>query len=113
MADRSTKTEITPLELKAKLDRGDKPLILDIREPYELPISALPEFKHIPMGQVVQRMPELESYKESEVVVVCRSGQRSGVIADYMRQKGFSKVYNLTGGLNEWADTVDRNMQKY
>lgn len=113
MSEPTTKVEITPDELKARRERGDRPIVLDIREPHELKISVLPDVLHIPMGELTDRIEELEGHKNEEIVVVCRAGNRSSVIADFLRECGFARVYNLTGGMNLWADSVDPSFQKY
>lgn len=113
MSEQTTKVEITPLELKTRLDEGDRVLLLDVREPHELKISVLPGIVHIPMGELLDRLAELDQHKEEDIVVICRAGNRSGVIVDFMREKGFSRALNLTGGMNLWADTVDSSVRKY
>lgn len=113
MSEPTTKVEITPLELKKRLDSGEVLVVLDIREPHELKISVLPDVLHIPMGELTDRIEELEAKKSEEIVVVCRAGNRSSVIADFLRESGFERVYNLTGGMNLWADTVDASFHKY
>lgn len=113
MAEQTTKLEITPAELKQRRERGDSLVVLDIREPNELKISVLPDILHIPMGELTDHMEELEKHKNDEIVVVCRAGNRSGVIADFLRENDFERVYNLAGGMNAWADTIDSNFQKY
>ncbi len=113
MSEPTTKVEITPLELKKRLESGEVLVVLDIREPHELKISVLPDVLHIPMGELTDRIEELEAKKSEEIVVVCRAGNRSSVIADFLRESGFERVYNLTGGMNLWADTVDASFQKY
>lgn len=113
MSEPTTKVEITPLELKKRLESGEVLVVLDIREPHELKISVLPDVLHIPMGELTDRIEELEAKKSEEIVVVCRAGNRSSVIADFLRESGFERVYNLTGGMNLWADTVDASFHKY
>ena len=113
MSEPATKVEISPVELKKRRDQGDRLIVLDIREPHELKISVLPDILHIPMGELTERIEELDSQKSEEIVVVCRAGNRSRVIAEFLREEGFGRVYNLTGGMNLWADTVDPSFQKY
>lgn len=113
MSEPTTKVEITPLELKERREKGERLTVLDIREPHELKISVLPDILHIPMAELTDRIEELEAKKADEIVVVCRAGNRSSVIAEFLRESGFSRVYNLTGGMNMWADTVDSSLQKY
>ena len=102
---------ITPTELKARLERGERIVILDVREPFELEISRLPEAIHIPMGQVPERVHELNP--ADEIVVMCRSGGRSAQITRLLRAMGFARVKNLTGGINAYAQEVDPTLPVY
>ncbi len=102
---------ITPTELKARLERGERLVILDVREPFELEISRLPEAIHIPMGQVPERVHELNP--ADEIVVMCRSGGRSAQITRLLRAMGFARVKNLTGGINAYAQEVDPTLPVY
>jgi len=104
--------EITPAELKRRLDAGDKLPILDVREDHELEICKLANTEHIPMGQLQARINELEQYKGQDIIVYCRSGGRSGKCVQYMRKNGFNAI-NLTGGILAWSDQVDPSVAKY
>lgn len=105
--------EITPLQLKDRLDQGDDLFILDVREPHEWDISNLEHLGAylIPKGQVLERMGELDTARE--MVVQCRTGVRSADVIRLLRQHGFSKMHNLVGGINRWADEVDPSLPKY
>ncbi len=105
--------EITPIDLKSRLDKGDAIVLLDVREPHELAICALPNAAHIPLGQLPDRLKELETHKEKEIAVFCRSGGRSERAAMYMKANGYQKVLNLKGGILAWSDQVDSSVQKY
>ncbi len=105
--------EISATELKDKLDAGESPVLLDIREPHEIQIASLDNCLHIPMGEVPDRLPELEKYKEHDIVVICRTGSRSGRCTEFLRSHGFLKALNLTGGLHAWSDDVDPEVMKY
>lgn len=93
--------DINARELKAKLDQNEDFLLIDVREPYEHD-----EFniggQLIPLGSLPQRVSELDAHKDSEVVVYCRSGSRSGMAKDILQKNGFAKVRNLTGGMMGW-----------
>jgi sulfur-carrier protein adenylyltransferase/sulfurtransferase len=102
--------EITPKELKARLDRGDDLLILDVREPHEYPICNLQGYL-IPLGDLPRRVNELDSSRE--IVAHCRSGKRSADAVDFLRQAGFRKIWNLKGGILAWSDEVDPKVPKY
>lgn len=105
--------EITPAELKEKLDAGEEILLLDVREDHELEICNLENTTHIPLGHLVTRLGELNDYKEKPVVVYCRSGKRSARAAYFMVDEGFKNVSNLVGGILRWADEVDPSLTKY
>ena len=102
--------EITPKELKARLDRGDDIFILDVREPHEFQICNL-QGKLIPLGELPRRVSELDS--SHEMVVHCRSGKRSADAIQFLQKAGFKKLLNLKGGVLAWADQVDPSMPKY
>ncbi len=105
--------EITPLDLKKRMDAGETLFILDIREDHELGICALNNSAQIPMGDLPQRFQELEAQKDGEIIIYCRSGARSDRCAQFLRGQGFQKVLNLTGGILRWADEVDPSLIKY
>ncbi len=104
---------ITPQELKRRLDQGDRPVIVDVREPHEWDISNLGPAGAllIPRGDLLQRMGELDT--ASETVVYCRSGARSADAIRMLRQHGFQKLLNLEGGINRWAAEVDPRLPRY
>ena len=107
----NTATELTSLELKQRLDRGDKLTIVDVREPNELQINRIPGSLHIPLGDIPKRYNELDP--EAELVMQCKSGVRSGKAADFLRSVGFKHVLNLKGGILDWIDKVDPTQPKY
>jgi adenylyltransferase/sulfurtransferase len=109
-ASPSTVPEITPRELKARLDRGDDLYILDVREPHEYQICNIGGHL-IPLGDLPQRVSELDSSRE--IVAHCRSGKRSAEASEFLRKAGFRKVLNLKGGILAWSDEVDPKMPKY
>jgi len=102
--------EITPRELKARLDRGDEVFILDVREPHEYQICNL-RGHLIPLGDLPRRVHELDSSRE--IVAHCRSGKRSAEAVDLLRKAGFRKIWNLKGGILAWSDEVDPSLPKY
>jgi adenylyltransferase/sulfurtransferase len=104
-------TEITAVELKQRLDRGDKLKIVDVREPNEYQINRIPGSELIPLGDVPKRYQELN--KDDEIVVHCKMGGRSAKAADFLRSVGFTRVLNLKGGILEWVDKVDPSQPKY
>ncbi len=102
--------EITPHELKERLDRGDELFILDVREPHEYQICNL-KGHLIPLGELPRRVHELDS--SHEIVAHCRSGKRSAEAVDFLRKAGFRKVLNLRGGILSWSTEVDPSMPRY
>jgi len=102
--------EITPKELKARLDRGDDLFILDVREPHEYQICQLGGYL-IPLGDLPRRVSELDSSRE--IVAHCRSGKRSADAVAFLREAGFRKIWNLRGGILAWSDDVDPRVPKY
>jgi adenylyltransferase/sulfurtransferase len=103
--------EIEPANLAHRLNAGETINLLDVRDPVELQVSALPGAVVIPVGQVTHRLDELE--REREWVVFCRTGERSARVVKAMRAAGFSRVSNLRGGINAWAQEVDSGMWRY
>ncbi len=104
-------TEITALELKQRLDRGDKLTIIDVREPNEYQINRIAGSILIPLGDIPKRVNELDP--SSELIMQCKSGARSGRAADFLRSVGFKHVLNLKGGILDWIDKVDPSQPKY
>ena len=107
----SSATDITPVALKARLDRGDALHIIDVREPNEYQINRIPGSVLIPLGEIPRRYAELDP--DSELVMQCKVGGRSAKAADFLRSVGFKKVLNLQGGILEWIDKVDPTQPKY
>ncbi len=99
-------TEITVQELKEKKESDENFLLLDVREDVEYLVSNIGGH-HIPMGQLDARLKELEEYKKSEIVVMCRSGNRSSQAGSFLERNGFEEVKNLQGGIKKWADEID------
>ena len=103
--------EITPEELKARLDRGEPLVLLDVRQDWETKLCRLDGAHHIPIEEIEYRTEELNP--GDEIVVFCHQGIRSAAVSEYLRQLGFSKAKNLAGGLDLWARTVDPTMRRY
>lgn len=103
--------EISPVELKKKMERGEGFFLLDVREPHEVEICQIPDSYLIPLGQLVGRVHELNS--ADEIIAYCRSGQRSGKAVDFLQKAGFHKIKNLRGGILAWSDQVDPSVPKY
>lgn len=103
--------EIEGWELNDRLQRGERLVVLDVREPEEVAIASFPGAIHVPMGDIPSRLAELDP--EAEWVVVCHHGMRSANVAMYLIRNGFGKVANLIGGIDEWALKVDPSVPRY
>lgn len=102
---------ISALDLKAKLGRGDRFVLLDVREPFEFDICRIPGARLIPLGELAARMSELDS--ADEIVLQCKSGMRSARALKLLQEAGFGKLWNLDGGILAWSETVDSSVPKY
>lgn len=102
---------ITPEDLKARLDSVDAPEVLDVREPWEHALGALPGARLIPLDQLEARMGELDPGRE--VVVYCHHGIRSAEATRFLRRQGFAAARNLAGGIERWSLEVDPTVPRY
>ena len=102
---------IDVVEVKQKLDRGDDFTLIDVREPHEYQIAKIPGSILIPLGQLPNRLQELD--KNADIVAHCKSGGRSQKAVDLLKQSGFQNVRNMTGGILAWSDKVDPTVPKY
>jgi sulfur-carrier protein adenylyltransferase/sulfurtransferase len=103
---------MTVEELKALLDSGEPPFVLDVREPHELEIAPYPfPVRHVPMREVPQRLAEVPA--DREVVVACRSGVRSETVARFLRANGVPRAVNLEGGILAWSERIDPSVPRY
>ena len=103
--------EIGPREVKKMIDEKQSFVLIDVREPHEFQICRIPGSTLIPLGEIPKRMHELDS--ASEIVVHCRSGQRSARAVEFLMRAGFQKIHNLKGGILAWSDQVDPSVPKY
>jgi molybdopterin/thiamine biosynthesis adenylyltransferase/rhodanese-related sulfurtransferase len=103
--------DITVTELKERMDKGDAPMIVDVREPAEFEICSIPGAVLIPLQQLPQRLGELDPSKE--IVLQCKVGGRSANATAYLQRAGFSRARNLKGGILAWIDQVDPSQPKY
>lgn len=104
--------EITATELKQRLDNGEDIQIIDVREPHEVAIATIPNATHIPLGQVLDRMSEIDPNRET--VVHCKLGGRSAKAIEALKRSGFSgNLLNLKGGITAWSNEVDPRVPKY
>lgn len=107
----SQEAEIEPIDVKHKMEHGDRFLLLDVREPHEYLICNIPGAKLIPLGELPKRVNELDT--ATDIVVHCKSGMRSAKACDFLRQAGFKRVRNMRGGILAWSDKVDPSVPKY
>lgn len=105
------KLEIGPQDLKKLRDQGAKHLVVDVREKWELDVAALPDVKHIPLGELQARFAELP--KDRPLVMFCRSGRRSMDATLFLHQQGYDQAVNLRGGVLSWSAEIDPSMKTY
>jgi sulfur-carrier protein adenylyltransferase/sulfurtransferase len=103
--------EMSPHELKRRMDAGEPFELIDVREPFEFEIAQIDGAKLIPLGEIADRLGELD--REQPIIIHCHSGMRSAQAVRLLQQHGFAKVYNLEGGIDAWSDQVDSNVPKY
>jgi rhodanese-related sulfurtransferase len=103
--------EVTVEQLSSRLGGSDAPVVVDVRETWELEICRLPGVLHIPMGEIPGRLAELDP--ERDTVIMCRSGGRSLQVARFLEARGFRSVANLTGGILAWGERIDPSLRPY
>jgi rhodanese-related sulfurtransferase len=104
--------DLSPQEFLALRAAGTPMTLLDVREDWEVQLAPVPaELVHIPMGQIVDRLSELDPTKET--VVICRSGGRSMEVARFLTTQGFASVANVTGGILRWSRELDPKIPQY
>ena len=101
---------VTPRELKTRLDAGDRPVLLDVRERWEFELARIEGSKLVPMSELERRLSELDPALET--VVICHHGLRSAYVTQALQRAGFSNVSNLAGGLDAYAE-VDGSVPRY
>ena len=104
--------EITPEEVKSKLDQGEGFTLLDVREPWEFETAHMDGAKLLPMGDIPSRAHQ-ELDPEEHIVVVCHHGVRSMNVTAWLRQQGFEKAQSMRGGIDAWSRVVDGNVPTY
>jgi len=105
--------EITVEELKAKLDKKEDFLFLDVREKFEYEIAAIPGARLIPLAQLPGRIAEIEALKDKEVVAHCHHGGRSRRALEFLKSKGFKNLKNVSGGIDHWSVKIDMSVARY
>lgn len=101
-------TDITALELNERIAKGTAPVMIDVREPHEWEMQTLDGVRKISLGTLGAYLPELvQELRDQEVVMICRSGGRSGQATAFLRSQGFANVRNLVGGMLGWKKDID------
>lgn len=103
--------DLSPKEVKAKLDRGDKIVLLDVREPAEDDIARIEGRVLIPLADLPQRVGELDP--SAEIIAYCQAGIRSMKAAQFLRKQGFNNCWNMAGGIDLWSVEVDPSVPRY
>jgi rhodanese-related sulfurtransferase len=103
--------DISVTELKERLDKGEHPRLIDVREPHEHQLGHLDGSELIPMAELPVKLEELATLKDQEVILYCRSGGRSGAMTTFMTSNGFKNVRNLAGGMLAWQKEIDPALQ--
>jgi rhodanese-related sulfurtransferase len=98
-------------DVKARQDKGEDLVLIDVREPAEVAYCAISGSVHIPLAEIPRRMGEID--KARETVILCHTGGRSTQAALFLRARGFDNVYNLAGGIDAWSRTVDPGVPRY
>lgn len=104
--------EISVAELAALQQKGVAPVVVDVREPWELATAALPGTVNIPMGEIPARAHQ-ELDPEAPVVVMCHHGARSLSVTNWLRQQGFDGAQSLAGGIDQWSREIDGSVPLY
>ncbi len=104
-------SEISVTDLSRRIAGPDAPVVLDVREPQEIAVARFPGAVEIPMQSVPSRMDELD--RNAEIFVLCHHGMRSAHVADYLAEQGFTRIGNVTGGIDAWALFVDPSVPRY
>ncbi|MEO8326945.1 MAG: rhodanese-like domain-containing protein [Nitrospirota bacterium] len=102
---------ITVRDLKARMDKGDKIFLLDVREPHEYSLAKIDGSVLIPLGQVPHSLKQLDP--SAEIVAYCHKGMRSADAVGFLLQQGFSNVKNLIGGIEAWSIEIDQSVPRY
>jgi rhodanese-related sulfurtransferase len=106
-------TEVSAVEVKARLDRGEKFLLLDVREQDEYDTSRIAEATLVPMSQIAERVGEIQAWKDLPIVTHCHKGVRSMRVANWLASQGFENVQSMAGGIEAWSLEVDPSVPRY
>ena len=103
--------QVSPVELAARMNRGDDITIIDVREPWELERASLEQVVSIPLGEIPTASATLDPARS--YVLMCHHGMRSELATEWLRNHGFSDVTNLDGGIDAWSELVDASVPRY
>lgn len=105
--------EITPAEVKARLDRREDMLLLDVRTDQEVDLARIEGSHHLPMHDLHLRIDEIRAHERRPIVVYCHRGRRSLLVAAALRRAGFEDVRSMAGGIDQWSRTIDPSIALY
>lgn len=109
----SVPIEVSCAQVKARLDAGDRLLLLDCREPDEHKTVCIKQATLLPMSEIQARICELDAFRDDDIVVHCHHGGRSLRVANWLRQQGFAKAQSMAGGIDQWAIEIDPSLPRY
>jgi len=112
-SDQDNIRDITVEELKHKIDAGEKFVFIDVREPFEYQIAKIEGAKLIPLGTIPESIAELEAFKDTEVIAHCHHGGRSRRALQMLQARGFKKLTNVAGGIDQWSEKIDSRVPRY
>lgn len=102
---------LSPAKFTRMRDAGEDWQLLDVREPWEIEIASVPQSIRIPLAEIPSRKTELDA--DRPLAVLCHSGVRSAKVADFLASQGFTRVANIVGGIDDWAQEVDNSLVRY
>lgn len=105
--------QLEPADLARRLASNTAPRLLDVRQPEEHALAALPGARLIPLGELPERLDELADWQANEIVVYCHHGIRSLHAISLLRQSGFQNLANLSGGIDRWSLEIDPSIPRY
>jgi adenylyltransferase/sulfurtransferase len=103
--------EIMPREVKQRLDRGEKLLLVDVREPHEYAVCQIEGSMLIPMGTIPANLQKLDT--EEEVICFCHHGMRSRDVVNWLRAQGIKSAKSMAGGIDRWSVEIDPKVPRY
>lgn len=105
--------EVSPAEVKTRLDHGEDFLLLDVREPDEYETACIAKARLLPMSELADKIAELAAWKDKPIVAYCHKGGRSLQVANWLAKQGFTSVQSLAGGIDAWSTEVDPSVPRY